>query len=57
VIVAMERTHRSKAQRRFRSVLNGKRIICLDLPDEFEFMAPNLLALLQTRLARYFPQG
>ncbi|MDP4213356.1 MAG: ATP-binding cassette domain-containing protein [Bacteroidota bacterium] len=30
----MERTHRNKIQKRFRSSLNGKRIICLDIPDK-----------------------
>ena len=55
VIVVMEKAHRSKMQQRFRSSLNGKRIICIDIPDDFEFMDPALVKLLKTRLARYFP--
>ncbi len=55
VIVVMEKTHRSKIQKRFRSSLNGKRLICLDIPDEFEFMDPVLVQLLRTRLARHLP--
>jgi len=57
LIVVMEKTHRSKVQKRFRSALGGKRLICLDIPDEFEFMAPTLVKLLQARLARYLPSG
>ncbi len=57
VIVVMEKTHRSKVQKRFRSALGGKRLICLDILDEFEFMDPALVKLLQTRLARYLPSG
>jgi len=57
VIVVMEKAHRSKVQRRFRRSLNDKRFICLDIPDEFEFMDPTLVKLLQTRLARYLPIG
>jgi predicted protein tyrosine phosphatase len=53
VIVVMEKVHRSKVQTRFRSSLNGKRLICLDIPDEFEFMDPALVKLLQARLVRY----
>ena len=53
VIVVMEKAHRSKLQQRFRSSLNGKRLICLDIPDEFEFMDPALVKLLEARLARY----
>jgi predicted protein tyrosine phosphatase len=57
VIVVMEKAHRSKVQKRFRSSLNSKRMICLDIPDEFEFMDPMLVKLLQSRLARYLPHG
>ena len=57
VIVVMEKTHRSKVQKRFRSSLNGKRLICLDIPDDFAFMDPALVKLLQTRLARHLPAG
>ncbi|AQS86161.1 MAG: low molecular weight protein tyrosine phosphatase family protein [Acetobacter aceti] len=55
VIVVMEKVHRSKVQKRFRASLNGRRVICLDIPDKFTFMDPELITLLQTRLARYFP--
>ena len=57
VIVVMEKAHRSKVQKRFSTSLNGKRLICLDIPDEFEFMDPTLVKLLQARLARYLPSG
>ncbi len=55
VIVVMEKTHRAKVQKRFRSALNGKRMICLDIPDDYAFMDPALIALLTARLARHFP--
>ncbi len=55
VIVVMEKMHRAKVQRQFRRFLNGKRMICLDIPDDFAFMNPALVALLETRLARHLP--
>jgi len=55
LIVVMEKQHRSKVQRRFRASLRGARIICLDIPDDYAFMDPALVALLQTRLARHLP--
>ena len=55
VIVVMEKTHRTKVQTRFRSALNGKRMICLDIPDDYAFMDPALITLLTARLARHFP--
>jgi len=55
LIFAMEREHRSKIQKRYRSALNGKNIVVLGIPDEYEFMDPELIALLQARMARYLP--
>ena len=55
VIVVMEKTHRSKIQKRFRAALHGKRMICLDIPDRYGFMDPALVTLLQARLARHLP--
>jgi predicted protein tyrosine phosphatase len=57
IIVVMEKTHRNKVQRRFRAALNGKRVICLDIPDEYEFMEPGLVRLLEARMARHLPSG
>jgi predicted protein tyrosine phosphatase len=54
-IFVMEKSHRSRLTRRFRKHLNGKRVICLDIPDEYDFMAPRLIALLHTKLARFLP--
>ena len=53
VIFAMERVHRSKIQQMFRGLLKDKRIICLNIPDNYEFMDPDLVALLVTKLAKY----
>ncbi len=55
VIVVMEKIHRRKVQQRFRSSLNGKRLICLDIPDDFAFMDPALIKLLHAGLDRHFP--
>lgn len=57
VIVVMEKQHRAKVQKRFRSSLHGKRVICLDIPDNYEFMDAALVSLLETRLARHLPSG
>lgn len=37
------------------AALKGKRLIVLDIPDEYEFMDLALVGLLQTRLARFLP--
>lgn len=55
VIVVMEKMHRTKLQGKFRRWLNGQRVICLDIPDDYAFMDPELVRLLEARMARYLP--
>jgi hypothetical protein len=57
VIFVMEKTHRSKLARQFRSHLKGKRVVCLDIPDDYEFMDPELVRLLENRVGRFLPQA
>jgi len=45
-IFVMENMHREKLQKRFRSSLKGKKIICLGIPDNFSYMDPELVAIL-----------
>ena len=53
IIFVMEKTHRSKLARDFRRHLNGKRVICLDIPDDYEFMDPILVGILETKAGRF----
>ena len=56
IIFVMEKAHRGKVQRRFRAALNGKRVVCLDIPDDYGFMDPALVSLLEKKLSRYLPE-
>lgn len=49
-IFAMERTHRAKLQQRFKPYLDGKPIVCLGIPDDYAFMDPALIALLERKV-------
>ena len=53
LIFVMEKTHRNKLQKKFRTNLNGKKVICLDIPDEYDYMDPILVKLLQSKVARF----
>lgn len=46
LIVVMESAHRRRLQSRYRMHLKGKRVLCLDIPDRYDFMQPELIALL-----------
>lgn len=50
LIFTMEKKHKTKIQQRFKSSLNGKRIIALDIPDEFDYMQPELIELLEKKV-------
>lgn len=53
IIFVMEKTHRTKLSKRFRKYLNGKRVVCLDIPDDYDFMQPELVKLLEARVGRF----
>jgi predicted protein tyrosine phosphatase len=53
IIFVMERTHRTKLQTRYRAAMKKARLICLDIPDDYEFMEPALVELLRVKVGRY----
>jgi predicted protein tyrosine phosphatase len=55
VIFVMEKAHRSNLQRRFRAVLRGRRVVCLDIPDDYAFLQPELIRLLAAKVSRHLP--
>jgi len=50
----METVHRTKLSAKFDAHLNRQRIICLDIPDDYEYMAPALVELLKKRVGPHF---
>ena len=57
VIFVMEKVHRSKLAKKFGAYLRDKRIACLDIPDQYQYMDPALVALLKTRVPKYLPRS
>ena len=55
LIIVMEKAHRNRLSRKFKNALAGKRVAVLDIPDEYDYMDPTLVALLKTRCASYIP--
>jgi predicted protein tyrosine phosphatase len=53
IIFVMEKTHRNKVSKKFRKHLNGKRVVCLDIPDDYDYMQPELVKLLEAKVARF----
>jgi predicted protein tyrosine phosphatase len=50
LILVMERSHRSKLGKNFQPYLKQKRVVCLDIPDDYDYMDPVLVALLKQKV-------
>ncbi len=57
LIFVMEKAHRNKLSKKFRAHLGATRVICLDIPDEYDYMDPVLVQLLKARVTRFLPVG
>lgn len=57
IVFVMERTHRSKLTRRFKKYLKNARVVCLDIPDNYGFMQPELVQLLHARVGPHLRRG
>ena len=57
IIVVMERAHRRKLMRHFGPALRHARIVCLDVRDDYAFMEPALVRLLEARAGRFLSCG
>ena len=55
LIFVMERAHRSRLSAKFKASLGDKRVVCLEIPDEYEFMDPDLIRLLKAKVPRHLP--
>jgi predicted protein tyrosine phosphatase len=53
MIFVMEKVHRKKLSTKFKRYLDGKRVICLDIPDEYDYMQPELVRVLKERAGRF----
>ena len=53
VILVMEKSHRNKLSKKYKELLRDKRLVCLDIPDNYQYMQPELIALLKSKVPRY----
>jgi predicted protein tyrosine phosphatase len=55
LVFVMERAHREKLSSRFRAHAGGKRIVCLDIPDDYDYMDEALVRVLREKVPKYLP--
>src|SRR3954470_21766145 len=53
LIFVMEKKHAQRLRLKFEEALAGKRIICLHIPDDYDYMQPALIDLLKAKLSEH----
>ena len=56
-VVVMEKDHRNFIRKKFPKIYNEKKIVCLYIPDDFEYMQPELIAILKDKFEDILRRG
>jgi len=51
LIFVMEKKHLRRLREKFAEELAGRRVVCLHIPDDYQFMQPELVALLESAVS------
>lgn len=52
IILVMEKFHRNKVSKKYKDLLKDKRLVVLEIPDNYERMQPELVKLLKAKVSR-----
>jgi len=53
IIFLMEKSHLNRLRKKYKSHIKNQKIIVLGIPDEYDFMDPILIDILNKKVARY----
>ena len=53
VVFCMEKVHRNKLSTKFKSAFKTKKLVVLDIPDNYEYMDPELIRILKAKVPRF----
>ena len=53
VILVMEKKHLRRLQEKYAEEVAAKRVICLNIPDQYQFMQPELIGTLRAAVTPY----
>ena len=54
-VFVMEKSHRNKLSRKFRKHLKSQKVVCLNIPDEYEYMDEGLIRLFKALVPPHLP--
>jgi len=52
-ILVMEKMHRNKISSKYKDLLKGKKLAVLAIPDNYDYMDPELVKILESRVPKY----
>ena len=53
IIFVMEQTHKKKLRKKHKEVLKSQRVICLDIPDDYEYMDKTLIDIFKKNVPQF----
>lgn len=56
-IIVMEKHHRNFIQKKFPEIYNTRKIVCLYIPDDYDYMQPELISILKNKMEDVFKRG
>ncbi len=56
-IIVMEKHHRNFIRREFPGIYDSKKIVCLYIPDDYDFMQPELVSILEDKFESVYRRG
>lgn len=56
-IVVMEKEHRNFIRKHYPEIYNTKKIVCLYIPDLYDYMQPELIAMLKDKFEDVYRRG
>lgn len=57
LVFVMEKAQRNKLSSKFKAHLREARVVCLDIPDDYDFMDPDLVRLLKSKVPKFLPNA
>src|SRR5579863_7843293 len=57
VVIVMEKSHRNFIRHKYPEYYKTKKIVCLYIPDIFDYMQPELIDILRNKVAGIYKQG
>ena len=53
IIFVMEQAHKKKLKQKFRESLKNQKVVCLGIPDNYDYMDTELIKILNTKVPQF----